>query len=173
MDAREYKQLFIRRVETGGPVNQVLRRRELRYLRRVGEPYATYSPFDRTDRTCDCRHTYGYPDEVVLALDDERCRLGRANERMRRQLEEIQSTARNFEWRLREEEARTDALRRQLQDTHQYLFALKRQLRERALSVRGDCDNLLDLAAEAPPRASGAVPMDEIDTIGSVGDWAP
>lgn len=34
-----------------------------------------------------------------------------------------------------------------------------------------DCDVLLDVAAEALPRATGPELMDEMNTFGSVGDW--
>ena len=36
-----------------------------------------------------------------------------------------------------------------------------------------DCELLLDLAAEAPPRATGPEGMDEVDTLGSVGNLGP
>ncbi|XP_071916246.1 uncharacterized protein [Coffea arabica] len=76
----------------GGPMNQVLRRRVLRFQRRPGGPYTLYSTFGRQNRPCECRHTFGYPDEVVLAVDDERRRLGKAADRLARQLEEARET---------------------------------------------------------------------------------
>ena len=36
-----------------------------------------------------------------------------------------------------------------------------------------DYETLLDMIVEAPPRAIGPEPMDEVDTLGSVGDWGP
>ncbi|XP_071909750.1 uncharacterized protein [Coffea arabica] len=41
---------------------------------------------------------------------------------------------------------------------------MKRQLRDTARSMSVDCELLLDLAAEAPPRATGLEMMDEVDT---------
>ena len=127
-----------RPLSAGGPVNQVLRRRILRYQRRPGGPYTLYSPFGRMNRSCECRHSYGYPDEVVLAVDDEQRRLGKANDRLLRQLEEARGVAhgqalriRELEQGLKDEEERTDAFRRQLHDTHRHLFSMKGQLRER------------------------------------------
>ena len=164
-----------------GPEDRVLRKRVIRYRKRPGEPYSLYFPFGQAlYRPCECYYTYGYPDEVVLAVDDERCYLRRACDHLTRQLEEARERdywqarrVRDLERSLRDEVERTDALRRQLHDTHQHLFALKGQLRERARSIMMDCKVLLDVTAEAPPRAIGPAPMDEIDTLGSVGDWAP
>ena len=48
-------------MSVGGSVNRVVRRRVLRYQRRVREPYRLYSPFSQMNRSCECRHTYGYP----------------------------------------------------------------------------------------------------------------
>lgn len=91
------------------------------------------------DRPCECRYIFGYPEEVVLAVDDERRRLRKAADRLARQLEEVREIAheqamhiRDLEQGLRVEVERTDAIRRQLYDTHQHLFAMKGQLRERA-----------------------------------------
>ena len=36
-----------------------------------------------------------------------------------------------------------------------------------------DCELLLDLATEAPPQAAGPERMDEVDTLGSVGNLGP
>ena len=80
---------------------------------------------------------------------------------------------REMEQSLREEGERTDAFHRQLHDTHQHLFAIKGQLRERARGIMLDSQVLLDVAVEAPPRATGPKLMDEVDTLGSVGDWGP
>ncbi|XP_027184206.1 carboxyl-terminal-processing peptidase 1, chloroplastic-like [Coffea eugenioides] len=125
-------------------------------------------------RSCECRHTYGYPDEVVLAVDDERRYLGKAVDRLVRQLEEAREIShgqarsiRDLEQSLRVEVERTDTLHRQLHDTHQHLFTLKGQLRERARGIMLDCEVLLDMAAEAPPRATDPELMDEVDTLGS------
>ena len=158
-----------------------MRRRVIRYQRRPGEPHTSYSPFGwMPHRSCECRHTYGYPDEVVLAVDDERRYLGKVADRLVRQLEEAREIGhgqamriRDLEQGVRVEVERTDALRRQLHDTHQHLFAMKRQLRERARGIMLDYEVLLDVAVGAPPRAIGPEPMDEVDTLGSVGDWAP
>ena len=72
---------------------------------------------------------------------------------------------------LRAKEERTHTLGRQLEETHCHLFALKGQMRERACGIMRDCKILLDVAAETPPRTGGAGSMDEIDSMGSVGDF--
>ena len=162
-------------------MNQVTRRRVIRYLRRPGEPYALYSPFGRmSHRPCECHLTYGYPDEVVLVVDDKRCHLGKAVDRLNRQLEEDRGVnhgqaihLREMEQSLRDEEERTDFFRRQLHDTHLHLCAMKRQLRERVRGVIADCEIVLDVVAEPPPGATGSEPMEDADTLGSIGDWAP
>ena len=71
---------------------------------------------------------------------------------------------------LRDEEERTDDFSRQLHNTHQHLFAMKRQLRERARNIMMDCEVLFDVAAKAPPRAIDPEAMDEVDTLGSIGN---
>nr|XP_027122238.1 uncharacterized protein LOC113739200 [Coffea arabica] len=131
-------------------------------------------------RPCECRFTYGYPDEVVLAVDDERRRLGKAVDRLTRQLEEARGVThgqaihlREMEQSLRDEEERTDSFRRQLHNMHLHLLAMKRQLRERVRDVIADCEIVLDVVAEVPPRATGPEPMEDADTLDSVGDWAP
>ena len=164
-----------------GPVNRVARRRVIRYQKKPGEPYTLYSPFGwMSHRPCECRLTYGYPDEVVLAVDDERRRLGKAVDRLTRQLEEARGVThgqaihlRELEQSLRDEEERTDSFRRQLHDMHLHLLAMKRQLRERVRDVIADCEIVLDVVAEVPPRATGPEPMEDADTLDSVGDWAP
>ncbi|XP_027167425.1 uncharacterized protein LOC113767505 [Coffea eugenioides] len=50
---------------------------------------------------------------------------------------------------------------------------MKGQLRERVRGIMLDCKILLDVAVKAPPRAIGSEPMDEVDTLDSVGDWGP
>ena len=80
---------------------------------------------------------------------------------------------RETEQSLREEEERTDAFRQQLHETQQHFLAMKRQMRERVWGIMLDCEALLDMIAETPPRAIGPEPMDEVDTLGSVGDWGP
>ena len=150
-----------------GPEDRPLRKRAIRYRQRLGEPYTLYSPFGQVSRRpCACWYTYGYPDEIVLALDDERYHLDRTVETLREQLEEARQFSR---WQA----LRVRGLERDLRDTHQHLFSLKRQLRERARSITFDCGVLLDMAAEAPPRATGPEQIGEIGTLGSVGDQGP
>ena len=113
-----------------------------------------------------------------MAIDDERRHLGRTVDTLRAQLDEARGVShaqamrlRDLEMGLRAEEERTHTLGRQLEETHRHLFALKGQMRERARGIMRDCEVLLDVAAEAPPRAGGAGPMDAIDSMGSVGDF--
>ena len=40
---------------------------------------------------CECRHTYGYPDEIVMAIYDERHHLGKAVDTLKDQLEEVET----------------------------------------------------------------------------------
>nr|XP_027090382.1 myosin-9-like [Coffea arabica] len=91
-------------------------------------------------RPCRCWYTYSYPDEVVLAVDDERRSLSSQLEEAREVGHEQPMRIRDLERGLRDEMQRVDALRRQLQDTHQHLFALKRQLKERVRSISMDCE---------------------------------
>ena len=150
-----------------GPDDRVLCKRAIRYRRRLGEPYTLYSPFGQVSRRpCACWYTYSYPDEVVLAMDDERYHLDQTVETLRAQLEEAREFSRWQALRVRD-------LERDLRDTHQHLFAMKRQLRERARSITFDCGVLLDMAAEAPPRATGPEQIGEIGTLGSVGNRGP
>ena len=143
-----------------------------------GEPYTLYSPFGwMPHRLCECRFTYGYPEEVVLAVDDERRRLGKAVDRLTIQLEEARGVThgqaihlREMEQSIRDEEEMTDSFRRQLHDTHLHLFAMKRQLRERVRGVITVCEIVLDLIAEASPGALGSGPMVDADILGPVGD---
>ena len=72
---------------------------------------------------------------------------------------------------LRAEEERTYTLGRQFEETHRHLFVLKGQMRERARGIMLDCEILLDMIVEAPPRVGGVGLMDAIDSIGSVGDF--
>ena len=46
-------------------------------------------------------------------------------------------------------------------------------MRERVRGIMFDCEALLDMIAEVPPRAIGPEPMDGVDSLGSVGDWPP
>ena len=150
-----------------GLENRVMRRRVIRYRKSPGEPYTSYSPFGQVlRRPCQCCYTYGYPDEVVLAVDDERRSLGVACDRLTRQQEEVREVGHGQALRIRD-------LERSLRDTHQHLLAMRRQLRERARSIMLDCEVLLDMAAEAPPRATGPELIGEVDTLGSVGDGGP
>nr|XP_027109315.1 uncharacterized protein LOC113729191 [Coffea arabica] len=113
-------------------------------------------------RPCRCWYTYSYPDEVVLAVDDERRSLISQLEEAREVGHGQAMRIRDLERGLRDEMQRADALRRQLQDTHQHLFAVKRQLKERVRSISMDCEVILDMAAEAPSRATGPEGMDEV-----------
>ena len=159
-----------------GLISRVVRRRVVRYQGRAGGPYIEFSPFGR-GRNCACRDTYAYLDTVVLSIDAERRRLGREMERLVEQLGEARAAMaghvralQEMEGRLRDEEERTDVLRCQLRDTHQHLFALRRQMRERALGMMAECELMMDMAAEAPPRAVGATSADDRDSQDSVGD---
>ena len=86
----------VRTTGVGGPVNWVVRRRVLRYQRRVREPYRLHSPFGQMNISCECRHTYRNPDEVVMAIDDERHRLGRVVDTLRAQLDETSVRTQKF-----------------------------------------------------------------------------
>ena len=112
----------VRSKSVSGPVNQVVRRQVLRYQRRIGESYMLYSPFGQKNRPCECRHTYRYPDEIVIAIDDERRRLGKAVDTLRVQLEEAREVGhgqamclRDLEAGLRVEEERPYTFGRQFE----------------------------------------------------------
>ena len=103
---------------------------------------------------------------VVLAVDDERRCLRKACDRLARQLEEAREIAHGQAMCVRD-------LERGLRDAYQNLFAIKRQLRKRVRSITLNYEVVLDMAAEAPPRATGPELIGEVDTLGSVGDWGP
>ncbi|XP_027157377.1 uncharacterized protein LOC113758900 [Coffea eugenioides] len=127
--------------------------------RKMRQPSSNDPPVSH--RPCRCWYTYSYPDEVVLAVDDERRSLISQLEEAREVGHGQAMRIRDLERGLRDEMQRADALRRQLQDTHQHLFAVKRQLKERVRSISMDCEVILDMAAEAPSRATGPEGMDE------------
>ena len=85
---------------------------------------------------------------------------------MRAQLEEAREFSQGQALRIRD-------LEQDLRDTHQHLFALKRQLREKARSITFDYEVLLDMATEAPPRAASPKQIGEVDTLGSIGNRGP
>ena len=54
---------------------------------------------------CDCWRIYSYPDQVVLAIVDERQRFGRANEEAHTRIQEMRRIVRMQNGRIRELES--------------------------------------------------------------------
>ena len=95
-----------------------------------GEPFQQFVPGRRVDRRCDCWQTYSYPNQVVLAIVDERQRLANANARANGRIQELET-------RVLEEQQRIETLREQLQEANNRLAQMAQQLRERGGEDRG------------------------------------
>ena len=147
--------------------------RVLTYQESPGGPVCRWSP-ERKIQHCDCWKTYSYPDRVVLAVDDERRRLGSANRRCQTEIERLQAALRVHSARIRELEAsvlekqeRTNAFREQAQATTSRLVRVVGDVRDRTDHILTECralvdDVVQDLAKEGQGQAVPGAPEEEL-----------
>ena len=143
----------------------------IKYQIRPGGSRVYWSPSNRY-RRCECRHIYGYPNEVVLAVVKERKELARDNARLEAEVKQLKEAnkmqaeqIKELEYDNVEGQERIDDLCAQLEETQERMVTRTMKVRTRAESILNVCDDLLgeasdeasymDIGSEDEPTESG------------------
>ena len=120
-----------------------------KYQIRPGGARVYWSPSNRY-RHCECRHTYTYPNEVVLVIVKERKVLAMDNSRLEVEVNQLKETVKTQADRIKELEydvvegqERVDNLCAQLEEAQERMVKRARKVRVRAESILNICDDLL------------------------------
>ena len=106
-----------------------------KYQIRPGGATVRWSPANR-HRRCECRHTYAYPNTVILAVVEERKELAKDNARLEAEVKQLKETnkmqaeqIKKLEYDMVESQERIDDLCAQLGEAQEHMVT-------RAMTVR-------------------------------------
>ena len=122
-----------------------------------------WSPANRL-RRCECRHTYAYPNTLVLAVAEERKELAKDNARLEAEVNQLRAAnekqakrIKDLEYDVLECEDRVDDLCAQLREARERETKRARKVRVRAASILNLCADVLEeVSDEASCTGAGA-----------------
>ena len=122
----------------------------IKYQIRPRGAVVRWSPANRL-RRCECRHTYAYPNTVVLAVVEERKELAKDNARLEAEVNQLRAAnekqaerIKELEYDVIEGQDRVDDLCAQLGEARERMTKRARKVRVRAESILNLCDDLLE-----------------------------
>ena len=128
-----------------------------------------WSPANRF-RRCECRHTYAYPNTIVLVVIEEREALAKDNARLEIEVNQLKETnkmqvewIKELEYDVVKGQERIDDLGAQLGKAQERMVTRTMKVRTRAESILNVCDDLLGEASDGTSHigdSTGAEPAE-------------